>query len=284
MLQSNSTIGLPARSQFALKWLAWRSPPSARAPSTPCSATGAATGSAYQALADRIRLLILDGRIPVDTRLPAERDLAERLGLSRTTVTAAYRHLREQGLVRQRARLGQRRPAARRARDAAGTARPPTTSTSPRPRRPPCRGCPTSRARRVDDLPAHLARRRASTPSARRRCAQAIADRYTARGLPDRRPTQIMVTIGAQHAIALLSRALIARGDRALIEAPTYPHAYEALRAAARGSCPWPSRPHDDAGDDDRDETSSARAGASSTRTPSPPTSCPTSRTRPAAR
>ena len=41
-----------------------------------------------------------------------------------------------------------------------------------------------------------------------------------------------MVTIGAQHAIGLLSRALVGRGDRALIEAPTYPHAYEALRAA----------------------------------------------------
>ena len=54
-------------------------------------------GSAYEALAERIRLLIVDGRIAVDTRLPAERDLAERLGLSRTTVTAAYRHLREQG-------------------------------------------------------------------------------------------------------------------------------------------------------------------------------------------
>ena len=33
-------------------------------------------GAHYQALADRIRLLVLDGRIPIDTRLPAERDLA----------------------------------------------------------------------------------------------------------------------------------------------------------------------------------------------------------------
>ncbi|HEU4652054.1 MAG TPA: winged helix-turn-helix domain-containing protein, partial [Croceibacterium sp.] len=56
-------------------------------------------GSAYRALADRIRLLVLDGRVPVDTRLPAERDLADRLGLSRTTVTAAYGELREQRLL-----------------------------------------------------------------------------------------------------------------------------------------------------------------------------------------
>ena len=41
-----------------------------------------------------------------------------------------------------------------------------------------------------------------------------------------------MVTIGAQHAIALLARVLLRRGDRVLIEQPTYPHAYEALRPA----------------------------------------------------
>ena len=45
---------------------------------------------AYQALADRVRLLVLDGRLPLGTRLPAERELASHLGLSRTTVSAAY--------------------------------------------------------------------------------------------------------------------------------------------------------------------------------------------------
>ena len=59
----------------------------------------AGNGAHYQALADRIRLLVLDGRIPIGTRLPAERDLAGRLELSRTTVTAAYRELREAGFV-----------------------------------------------------------------------------------------------------------------------------------------------------------------------------------------
>jgi DNA-binding GntR family transcriptional regulator len=54
-------------------------------------------GPAYESLADRIRLLVLDGRLTVDTRLPAERDLAARLCLSRTTVAAAYRRLREGG-------------------------------------------------------------------------------------------------------------------------------------------------------------------------------------------
>ena len=84
--------------------------------------------------------------------------------------------------------------------------------------------------RPLDDLPPQLADSGfdpIGTPALR----AAIADRYTVRGLPTT-PEQIMVTIGAQHAIALLSRALVGRGDRALIEAPTYPHAYEALRAA----------------------------------------------------
>src|SRR5680860_1426862 len=56
--------------------------------------------SAYLAVSDRIRLLTLDGRIPTDSRLPAERDLSLRLGVSRTTVTAAYRQLRDAGYLR----------------------------------------------------------------------------------------------------------------------------------------------------------------------------------------
>ena len=69
-----------------------------------------------------------------------------------------------------------------------------------------------------------------------------------------------MVTIGAQHAIALLSRALIGRGDRAVIEAPTYPHAYEALRAAGARLVPVPVAPHG-ADEDDREDDRRPRAG-----------------------
>src|ERR1019366_7803812 len=57
------------------------------------------TGPAYAGLADRIRLLVLDGRIPLGTRLPAERELAGILALSRTTVTAAYALLRDAGFL-----------------------------------------------------------------------------------------------------------------------------------------------------------------------------------------
>ena len=54
---------------------------------------------AYRELADVVRLLVLDGRVALDTALPSERGLSEALGVSRTTVTAAYAHLREQGFL-----------------------------------------------------------------------------------------------------------------------------------------------------------------------------------------
>src|SRR3954463_14641839 len=53
----------------------------------------------YLALAAAIRLLILDGRLPLRTRLPGERDLAAALGVSRTTAAAAYAALRDEGVL-----------------------------------------------------------------------------------------------------------------------------------------------------------------------------------------
>ena len=47
-------------------------------------------GPAYRQLADGLRLLILDGRLPLDVVLPGERELAQVLEVSRTTVTAAF--------------------------------------------------------------------------------------------------------------------------------------------------------------------------------------------------
>src|SRR3954469_7121233 len=59
-------------------------------------------GPAYAALARALRLLVLDGRLPLRTRLPGERDLAAALGVSRTTATAAYAELREEGFLASR--------------------------------------------------------------------------------------------------------------------------------------------------------------------------------------
>ena len=64
--------------------------------------TSSRSGPAYQGLADGIRMLIIDGRLPVGARLPSERALADALRVSRTTVTAAYTQLREDGYLNAR--------------------------------------------------------------------------------------------------------------------------------------------------------------------------------------
>jgi len=60
----------------------------------------------YQALAATVRGLLTDGRLSLGVRLPAERDLALALGISRTTVSAAYRTLRESGHLTSRRGAG----------------------------------------------------------------------------------------------------------------------------------------------------------------------------------
>ena len=58
------------------------------------------------ALADRVRLLVLDGRLPLQMRVPAERELAVALDVSRTTVAAAYEALRSAGILHSRRGAG----------------------------------------------------------------------------------------------------------------------------------------------------------------------------------
>src|SRR3954452_17054771 len=57
--------------------------------------TSSRSGPAYQGLCDGIRMLIIDGRLPVGARLPSERAAARAPRGARTTVPAAYTHLRE---------------------------------------------------------------------------------------------------------------------------------------------------------------------------------------------
>jgi GntR family transcriptional repressor for pyruvate dehydrogenase complex len=54
---------------------------------------------ASQAIVDQIRLLIQDGHLSAGERLPSERDLCERFGVSRVTVREALRILEAGGLV-----------------------------------------------------------------------------------------------------------------------------------------------------------------------------------------
>lgn len=53
----------------------------------------------YQSIASRIRGLIESGEFPAGSRLPGERDLAERFGVSRVTIREAEIALEAQGLI-----------------------------------------------------------------------------------------------------------------------------------------------------------------------------------------
>ncbi|SMQ71513.1 PLP-dependent aminotransferase family protein [Agreia sp. VKM Ac-1783] len=191
-------------------------------------------GPLYQALFDRIRLLVLDGRIPAGTRLPAERELAQALEVSRTLVTSAYRELREGGYttsVRGSGSVARVPGRASLAVDAGGGFLDFTKAVMPA-----SPGIALATEQSMDDFGRYLqgpGYNFEGIPELR----DAVAERYTARGLPTT-PDQILVTTGAQAAIALLSRVLLSRGDRALVELPSYPHAYEALALAGARLAP----------------------------------------------
>ncbi|WP_431278462.1 PLP-dependent aminotransferase family protein [Leifsonia poae] len=187
-------------------------------------------GAHYQALADRIRLLVLDGRIPIDTRLPAERDLAGYLDLSRTTVTAAYRELREAGFVDSVRGSG----SVARLPGPVLTAAPPIGGDGmldfTKAALPAAASLPAAARAAAEELP-HFLPDSGYDPVGLPHLREAIAARYRERGLPTE-AGQILVTVGAQQAIALIARTFLGRGDRALVEMPTYPHATESLRLA----------------------------------------------------
>ena len=192
----------------------------------------------YAALAARIRLLIGDGRLAVGIRLPAERELATALQLSRTTVTAAYPRLREDGWAdaRQGAGTWTSLPAG----PAYGAWVPalPTAGVfdlaHAAPAAPP--EIVTAFAAALADLPRVLPSHGyypAGLPELRAR----IAQRYTARGLPTT-PEQVLVTAGALDGITVALDVLLGPGDRLLVEHPSYPNALDAVRASGARAVP----------------------------------------------
>ncbi|MEU7783934.1 PLP-dependent aminotransferase family protein [Amycolatopsis sp. NPDC049159] len=181
-------------------------------------------------LAAAIELQVLDGQLPLGTRLPAERELADALGASRTLIGAALDRLRENGFVASRrgagswvAAPGRRRrgplaPAEGGAIDFTHASSPAIAGTAT--------AVDAARARLADHLGDHGYQERGLLGLRER-----IARRYTERGLPTT-PAQVMVTNGAHHAFVLVLRMLAGPGDRVLVEQPTYPNALEAIRAA----------------------------------------------------
>lgn len=193
-------------------------------------------GPGYQALAERLRLLVLDGRVPVDTLLPSERALAGAAGTSRTTTTAAYRLLREAGFADGHQGRGTWITLPGSADNAppwpvvtgeaaAGAVCDLATAAFEAPPR-----LHAAYAAALADLPRYLPGHgyaTAGVPALR----AIIAQRYAARGVPTR-PEEIIVTSGATQGLHLVLQALARRGDRAVVEHPTWPLGADTVRRA----------------------------------------------------
>lgn len=180
----------------------------------------------YAALAARIALLLNDGRIAPYTRLPSERELAEALGRSRTTIVAAYGALRESGHL-----ISVRGSGSVAVLPQAGAGGQGVAEVDFARAMPPAVGGLAEIVRGVGDAVPELLSRPGFDLVGERRLRELIAALYTQRGARTA-PEQIMVTLGAQHAIALLTRTVLRHADRVVVEAPTYPHAYEAILSA----------------------------------------------------
>lgn len=184
---------------------------------------------AYEALADGIRILCLDNRIAARTLLPAERVLAQTLRVSRTTVASAYASLRTSGHIESLRGSGSVTTAQPVRGGGTVFAEPGSidlqqASPSAWP------GLAGVIAETATDA-ATLVSRTGYDTLGSLELRTAVAERYTARGVPTS-PDQVLVTSGAQSAIHLIAEVLVARGDRVLIETPTYPHAASAFREA----------------------------------------------------
>lgn len=194
----------------------------------------------YKSLAGAIEACVVRKEMIPGDRLPSERELAAGLGISRTTVLRAFLHLKESGIVVGRKGSGTRvagapgakvslsrdvRAASRLApggqKASSGTVD--LSIIAPE--------APTAFAQIIADQAAFLLAERDYHPQGLPQLRMLIASRYDNAGLPTT-PEQIIITTGAQQAISLVAAAELSRGDRVLIEDPTYHGAIDAYSLA----------------------------------------------------
>ncbi|MCS7314689.1 MAG: PLP-dependent aminotransferase family protein [Bryobacterales bacterium] len=205
----------------------------------------------YRQLFLRLREMIVGGELRPGERLPPTRELAGRLGLNRTTVTAAYALLEAEGLIRGHVGRGSF--------VAGGSALtglawekllPPAdpAAAQPPPAGPVAISFATSRPAEelfpLEDL------RRTADEVLRSPEAPAILQLGSPAGYPPlrehlcaearrrgllRQRDEVVVTSGCQQGLDLLARVLVRPGDAVVVEDPVYPGLRNVfLRAGAR--------------------------------------------------
>lgn len=215
----------------------------------------------YLRLATGIMAAIERGELAAEEKLPSERELALRLGVSRTTVVGAYRELESRGQVGRGtfvsavgidglgdgyrpldapfAWRGKVSLSSRRALD-------PTLRTLVRHTGPEvislAGGVPA-----LDRFPAAAYRR--LMDRVLREGGQEVLGLLLSEGVPKlrraiaarsgARPEEILVTHGAQQALDLISRCLLDPGDTVVMDRPGYVGALETFRAAGANPVGW---------------------------------------------
>jgi DNA-binding transcriptional MocR family regulator len=208
----------------------------------------AAEGPLYRLLATRIARLADTSELPPGLRLPAERDLAAALSVSRNTVTAAYQVLRDEGMAESRQGAGTRivphrtTPAAvHRANgffaglleDSVVEADLSVAAVDCAPQVAAALSEPETVLTRAER--AALTSTSGYFPYGLPELRGAIASHLTQRLGLAADPSQVIVTTGGQQAIDLLIRCEVLPGQPVAVEDPTFPGVLDALhRAGAR--------------------------------------------------
>ncbi|MFF8712796.1 PLP-dependent aminotransferase family protein [Streptomyces sp. NPDC015184] len=203
-------------------------------------------GPLPQLLAQALRELAQRGDVAPGTLLPSQRALASALGISRSTVTAAFGMLEAEGWLESRQGSGSRLRGS-------GTMGEPVTEGRLASFATRDGGIDLSSgaldglpavAEAVGDLSAHDLSAALTgdgyLPYGLPELREGIADYHRAAGLPTS-PEQILVTAGSQQAVWLITQGLVEPGDTVIVEDPTYRGALEALRARGARLVPLPA-------------------------------------------
>jgi GntR family transcriptional regulator/MocR family aminotransferase len=207
-----------------------------------------------------LRRAILDGVLTPGARLPATRALAQQLGIARNTVVAAYEQLLAEGFIEGRIGAGsyvsrdlpqglERPPLPGRARPRAE----PVAPAVPNMVQPGAQPFNTGRVA-WDEATARIWRqitlRRLQAPDpdmlgygdprGSPALREAIANYLGAARAVRCTPDQVIVTSGAQQAIDLVRKVVVAPGDAVWMEDPCYPASRAAMAAAGARIVPVP--------------------------------------------
>lgn len=206
-----------------------------------------ADGPLYRRLADGIADAVRTGRLPAGTVLPPERQVAEALVVSRSTVVAAFDLCKAQGHLVARQGSGTWVPEQHRAPDEGNVAlvealeghaivrelsdAPPDTIEFTAA----VLACAPEVTRASTAIDPRLLQRASAGhgyhPMGVEVLRERVAAHLTAMGLPST-PQQVLITTGATQATQLAARLYLEPGATALVETPTYAGAIDVLHAA----------------------------------------------------